>query len=333
MILHPGVLALIIGSAITLLMLCYAALIGAIIFFRWDYESSSAYQLALERRTYLISTLVNYALGFQVIALVLFIYTLDDIHRLFVGAMCATGSLNANPIGWYALFSKLFVFFLSGFWIALNYIDQRAEKYPLVRLKYLLLFMVVPCIALDFALQLAYFLGLEPAIITSCCGSLFGSDGENTASTLAALPVLPTMVVFYGFSLSYVGVTILNILYKNGILRYILLLFSVLFLLLSIVAIVSFISIYIYELPTHHCPFDILQREYHFIGYPVYLTLFAGVYFGMLPGLFQPLRKILCLDEEMGVVARRWLQWSLGNTLVFIGFVTYVVSSSKLNVL
>ncbi|MCP4339349.1 MAG: hypothetical protein GY799_10785 [Desulfobulbaceae bacterium] len=330
MILHPGILALIIGSAITLLMLCYASITGAIIFFRWDYHSSSAYQLALERRTYLISTLVNYALAFQIVAFVIFIYTMDDIHRLFVGAMCATGSLNANPVGWYALFSKIIVFFLSGFWIALNYIDQRAEEYPLVRFKYLLLLGVVPFIAVDFMLQLAYFIGLEPDIITSCCGSLFGSGGEITASTIAALPVFPTMTAFYGFSLVLLAVMGLNLVLKSGLLRYLLMLFSVGFFVLSIVSMISFVAIYIYELPTHHCPFDILQREYDFVGYPLYLALFGGVYFGMLPGLFQPLKKILCLQESIGLVEKKWVQWSMGSIIIFLAFVTYAVCLSKL---
>lgn len=304
MILHPGVLALIIGSAITLLMLCYASMTGAIIFFRWNYDSSSTYQLALERRTYLISTLVNYALGFQIVAFVLFIYTMDDIHRLFVGAMCATGSLNANPVGWYTLFSKLVVFFLSAFWIALNYIDQRAEKYPLVRFKYLLLMGVVPCVALDFILQFFYFSGLEPDIITSCCGSLFGSGGETTASTIAALPVFPTIATFYGFGLLFLTIMGLNLISTSGLLRYVLSVFSVGFFVVSIISVISFISIYIYELPMHHCPFDILQREYNFIGYPLYLTLFAGVYFAMLPGLLQPLKKRFCLSETIGLLEK-----------------------------
>jgi hypothetical protein len=34
----------------------------------------------------------------------------------------------------------------------------------------------------------------------------------------------------------------------------------------ALASIVSFISLYIYELPSHHCPFDILQKEYCYIG-------------------------------------------------------------------
>ncbi|TKB26245.1 hypothetical protein FCL47_10955 [Desulfopila sp. IMCC35006] len=330
MILHPGVLALITGSAITLLMLCYAAINGAMIFFAWNYNSSSASQLALERKTYLISTLVNYGLGFQIIAFVLFIFTMDDIHRLFVGAMCATGSLNANPVGWYALLSKIIVFFLSGFWIALNYIDQQAEQYPLVRLKYALLGGIVPCIGIDFTLQLTYFLGLEPDIITSCCGSLFGSGGESTASSLAALPVFPAMVAFYSLSIILISVMVLNLAFQAGVFRYLLALFSALFFVLAIVSMISFISVYIYELPTHHCPFDILQQEYNFVGYPLYLTLFGGVYFGMLPGLFQPLKNTAGLAEIVAGVEKKWVQCSMISCLCFIAFVTYAICLSKL---
>ena len=45
---------------------------------------------------------------------------------------------------------------------------------------------------------------------------------------------------------------------------------SALALFVSIGSIFSFISLYIYELPTHACPFCLLQREYHFVGYPLY---------------------------------------------------------------
>ena len=34
----------------------------------------------------------------------------------------------------------------------------------------------------------------------------------------------------------------------------------------SLASILSFISLYFYELPTHHCPFCILQKEYGYIG-------------------------------------------------------------------
>src|SRR5512139_1214780 len=103
MILHPGILALIVGSCIVLVMMLFASAQGIGILKGWDFRSSSEKQLDLERRTYLISSIIQYALGFEILSTLLFIYTVDDIHNLFVGAMCATGSLNATPVGWYAL--------------------------------------------------------------------------------------------------------------------------------------------------------------------------------------------------------------------------------------
>lgn len=331
MILHPGIIGLLVGSIIILLMVLYAVITGTVILCRWDFTSSSSYQLQLERRTYLISTLVNWALAFQIVSTLLFVYTMDDIHGLFVGAMCATGSLNANPIGWYALLVKIGVLFLSGFWLALNYIDQRSEEYPFVRLKYGLLISLLPFIVLDLVLQLSYFLGLDPAIITSCCGSLFGGDSTAAIASVSAVPVWPAMIVFYVGSGIYLCVGLLTVFYKSCALRYLYASFGLLYFLVSLASIISFVSIYIYELPTHHCPFDILQGWYNYIGYPLYISLLLSVYFGMLPGLFQPLKNYSGVGEVLSKAEKSWVYWCLGSTFCFLTLVTYAVSTSNLN--
>lgn len=330
MILHPGILGLLVGAVITLMMVSYAVITGTVILFRWDFTSSSAYQLFLERKTYLISTLVNWALGFQIASTVLFLYTMDDIHGLFVGAMCATGSLNANPIGWYALLIKIGLLFLSGFWLALNFIDQRLEEYPFVRLKYGLLIGLLPFIALDLILQLKYFLGLDPAIITSCCGSLFGGGSEAAIASVSSVAVKPAMIGFYVGGGLYLCSSILVIVYKTALLRYLHSCLAAIFFVVAIASIISFVSIYIYELPTHHCPFDILQGWYNYIGYPLYLTLFLAVYSGMLPGLFQPLKRYNGAGNIISKVERSWTHWCIGSTTSFVALVTYAVFSSNL---
>ncbi|KJU86192.1 hypothetical protein MBAV_001614, partial [Candidatus Magnetobacterium bavaricum] len=76
-------------------MSLYASLLAFTLLRRWDINSSSEAQLHLERRTYLISTLMSYVMLYEVLSMFLYIYTLDSIHMVFVGAMCATGSLNA----------------------------------------------------------------------------------------------------------------------------------------------------------------------------------------------------------------------------------------------
>ncbi|NNG47208.1 MAG: hypothetical protein HKM86_08885 [Deltaproteobacteria bacterium] len=329
MILHPGILALIGGSAFLLLMTFFAVLHGVTIVRKWDFASSSAEQISLERKTYLISTIMNYVLGFQIAAAFLFVFTLDDIHRLFVGAMCATGSLNANPVGWYALCLKIVLFFLSGIWIALNHIDGKAEDYPLVRPKYVLLILLFPLFCLDLYLLVRYFLGLDPVVITSCCGSLFGDSGDRVASTMASLPVLPTMATFYGGILLYFVVAGLCLYSGRGILRYALSGVSVGLLFVSIASVISFISVYFYELPTHHCPFDILQAGYHFVGYPLYVGMFGGTFFGILPGCFQGLKKIGTLQEAICNLERTYVRLSMGFMILFVLVSSYPVVTGE----
>ena len=325
MILHPGILALIVGSSIVLVMMLYAGWTGIRVLARWDFNSSSEEQLGLERKTYLVSTLASYALGFEIVSGLLFLYTVDDLHSLFVGAMCATGTLNANPVGWSALGVKGLILFLAPIWIVFNHLDQRAGDYPIIRAKYLGLMLLMPLVALDLVLLISFFAGLEPEIITSCCGALFSESGSSVASEVAALPVAPMLVAFYLSVALFIATGLACLVSRSRLLRYLLTGISVALLLVSLTSVISFLSLYIYELPTHHCPFDMIQKNYSFIGYAIYLTLFAGVFFGLLPGLFQPLRRIPSLAPLIAEAEVRWLVLGVVSILAFVCIASWPV--------
>jgi hypothetical protein len=316
-ILHPGVLSLILGLGVTLLLLLFASALGITILRRWDVNSSSEEQLRLERRTYLVSTLVQYGLLFEVVSVFLFIYTADDLHTLLVGAMCATGTLNANSYGFPALYATIAAVFLSASWIALNHLDNRAEDYPLTRKKYLLLLFIIPFVASGYMLEILFFSRLDPNVITSCCGVLFSEGSRSIASSLASLPVRSTEIVFY--SLSSLMIVAGTMAATKGGKPYTLLLslLSGLFFFVSIAAIVSFISLYFYQMPTHHCPFDILQSHYYYVGYPLYAALFSGCFFGMMTGVVEPMKKIPSLS---GIIPSIQKKWALIATIAIIVF-------------
>jgi hypothetical protein len=324
-ILHPGILALLCGTATVFFMLLYAGGLAVKILRRWEFSSSSEEQLVLERKTYLASTIVNYALGFEIFSLFLFIYTVDEIHPLFVGAMCATGVLNANPIGWYVLAVKIAIFFAASLWVALNFLDNQAEDAPLTRRKFAGLLLLAPLVGIELYLQLVYFLGLQPEVITSCCGSLFSGSDTGLAADLTALPVRPMMGVFYFAGLLLLGSAWLCFRKKTPSFRYLFSLMAAIFFPVSLASVVSFISLYIYELPTHHCPFDIFQKNYRFVGYPLYLGLFGGTLFGVLPGVFQPLKKISTLSTEIGRVEEKWIILAVGFTLLFLALASWPI--------
>lgn len=274
MLFHPSILALLAGSAMTTLLLLYACGYGAHILLRWDLGSGSEGQLALERRTYFISVVMAYALGFQLLSLFLFIYTADRLAGVLVGAMCAAGSLNANNWGYPTLVLKIVNFLVGGLWLVLNHTDNRGYDYPLIRVKYAALLFITPLVALELVLQTRYFLNIQPNVITSCCGTLFSSSAGGVTSGIAALPNLPVMVLYYGSAVVTMAVGIRVIRTGRGVLP--LAVCSVVLLAAAIMALIGFVSLYFYELPTHHCPFCLLQKHVHFVGYPLYLSVLVG---------------------------------------------------------
>jgi hypothetical protein len=315
MILHPAIVALLLASGLVAFMVICAAFFGGKILRHWDMSSGSERQLALERSTYLISTLLACAFVFQIASLFLYVYTADDLHTRFVGAMCAAGSLNVNPYGYPAFLLKILNCVLAGLWLILNYTDNRAHDYPLVRKKFMLLLVIVPFVVLEAVVQAAYFLKLRPDVITSCCGSLFSSDQGSVSGDLATLPPGLMMIAFYA-SLALVAATGFHYWFRGrgGTLFS---LFAVVAFPVLVLSLVSFVSLYFYELPTHHCPFCILQREYGYVGYLIYGCLIGGVVCGAGVGLLQPFGRIRSLVRTIPAVSRQLALVSITCYLFF----------------
>ena len=285
MLFHPTVIAILLASGLGVLMLLAASPFAVQVIRRWDGGSGSELQLVLERRTYLFSTLLAFVFAAQLLALLLFVLNADAMAVMFVGAMCAVGTLNVNPWGFPALGAQVALFFLAAVWLAINHLDNQARDYPLVRLKYALFLAFGPLLAATFALQLAYFLGLRADVITSCCGSLFSADTKGLSGDLTALPPAPALWGFYGALALAVGIS------AHGWLRRrsgpLLAVASAAAFGAAIAGILSFLSLYLYEHPHHHCPFCILKPEYGHQGYALYIPLFLATAAGLAAGAVQ----------------------------------------------
>lgn len=307
MIQHPGILALLLASGLVSLLLLAAGWQGLRILRGWNLQSGSETQLDLERRTYLVSTLVANALVIQILSLFLFIFTADGLHTQFVGAMCAAGSLAANGFGYPTLLVKVGTCLAAGVWLILHRADTEGYDYPLIRAKYGLLLALVPLVLLETWLQAQYLTGLKADVMTSCCGSLFGQGRQGFAAELAGLPPKVMQPLFWITlaALLAAGAFLLRTRRGAGI-------FSALslgFLLVAVASLVSFFCLYIYELPTHHCPFCLLQREYGFVGYPLYGALLGGAIAGLGVGVLAPFRGRKSLAESLPRLQAR-LAWS-----------------------
>jgi len=223
----------------------------------------------------------------QLAALLLFVFNADRLSVMFVGAMCAVGTLNVNGWGFPSLITQMAVFFLAAMWLAINHVDTLARDYPLVRIKYALLLLLLPVLASSFWLELQYFLGLKANVITSCCGSMFSEEAKTIAAEASGLEPEPALWLFYAGMVAAIATPLWHWRLGSRISGYLTALTSGAGFVAAITGVLSFVSLYIYEHPHHHCPFCILKPEYGYQGYLLYLPLFAAAAAGLAAGVLS----------------------------------------------
>lgn len=331
MLLNPSILALIIVSSVVAGMMLIAAHFSIRVLRNWDISSGSELQLNLERRTYLISTIVAFSFLAELVSLLLFIYNAEQMSSQFVGAMCATGVLNINAYGWPTLYLKIAIFFSGAAWLMLNRVDNKAFDYPLVQEKYLLLLLIVPMILAEVVIQTRFFLEMDPDIITSCCGALFTPEGEGVAAELSG--VAPATALW--LLIASAGLVILSgscyLLQQKGGVIYAG--SNLLAFFIALVAIVSCVALYIYEHPHHHCPFCILKSGHDFMGYWLYIPLFSATALALGVGVISPFQKIPSLNEIIPADSHRYILLSMLMMLIFYLVAAYAIVGSNLTML
>ncbi len=323
MFLNAWSVALSLLSLVVLILTAIAARTAVRVLCYWDPASDSNRQIRLENETWLSSTLVQYAMGFQVLSLILFVLAADNFSKVISGAMCATGALTANPYGLPVLLIKLLGAFFYGFWIVLHAFDISSERYPLLKAKYLALICLLPLLVADVVSQTLYIANLKPDIITSCCAVVFGEGGGNDGNLLGAVPQGALLTVFYGTVI--VLATCGHFLFRR--LNHLLLLINGLawlfFIGISFVAITTVFSSYVYGMPYHHCPFCLIKPEYSAIGLFIYGTLLPAVFFGIAATLADCIPDNIGLAGVIGRFQKIAILLSSTLLLLFVIIVSY----------
>ena len=322
MFLNSWSLGLTLAGLIILFLGVFACRTAVRVLRYWNPQSDSNLQIKLENEIWLASTLVEYGLGFQILTVVLFVLAADTFCQVIVGAMCATGALLANDFGMPALLVKIAGVFIYGFWIVLHKLDVSSETYPLVRIKYIYLLLILPLLVADITLQTLYILYLLPDIITSCCAVVFGTSQKTGRNLLEGFSQTTLVSLYYG---SVVALTGLGVVLLKRWLLPLAVLFSVgwvWFLGMATVAIIIVFSSYIYAMPYHHCPFCILKPEYHYIGFALYFTLIPASFFGitaLLVGLFKN-------KDGLAGVVRKYQRAAVKISLLLLLLLTLISS-------
>ena len=315
MIFHPPILAVLLASAFSIVTLVWASGFAVQVVRRWDVASGHAAQIAMEKRTYLVSTALAFVLAIEAVSLLLFVENAERMSVMFVGAMCATGTLNVNPYGFPALVLKTVVFFSAAVWLIVNRADFMGRDYPLTRFKYTLLILIAPAVAATAILQYSYFTNLRADVITSCCSRVFVGGRSNIESQLSAIdPALALWLVFGGLA----GVVALAAAAMRWrVARLVYAVASAGYFAIGIAAIISVIAPYIYEQFHHHCPFCILKPEYGYIGYFLYLPLFFGTATGLSLGALSLWPAPPSLEDRLPAFQQRIVLISAGSLLIF----------------
>jgi hypothetical protein len=320
MFLNPWSLALGLLSLLTLFLLGVACRTAVRVIRLWDPASDSQRQIALESEIWLSSTLVQYGLGFQIISLLLYVLAADHFSQMLVGAMCATGALLANGHGLPLLLVKMAGVFLYGGWIVLHQLDISSEEYPLVRVKYVFLLLLLPLLLADTILLFLYLHGLQPDVITSCCAVVFAEEpGRGVMQNLfSGQDEGRALLIYYGWALILFVVGLfawqrqkvgLSRLYGVGM---------AVFFVLALHTLITVFSSYIYAMPFHNCPFCMLKREYGGFGFWLYIPLFITVFCGMTPMLIEPCTAKATLAAAVAGLQRKMMAVSLSALGLYV---------------
>ena len=272
-LLSNKVIVLLLSESILFALLLIAFIVSLNVLLKWDFESFTPFQFALERQSYLVSTIILFVFLLKFILVAYFIFTIDALSPLLPGAMCGAGVIKANKYGSYLLILKLFILFLLTLWIFVHYYDMRTKNHQWFKHKSWLFTMIFIFIILELVLDFSYFSHIDTHMPVSCCAALFGQlEGANPLPFGLSIPLL--LILFY---LLYL---LLVLTLMNGYTT-LYMITNILFVLISYYSVVYFFGTYIYQLPTHKCPFCMLQPEYYYIGYILWGLLFMGSYIGL----------------------------------------------------
>ena len=225
----------------------------------------------VEKKSYLVTMLVAVSLFVKILLLALFLYALDDLAYVVPGAMCATGVLNTNEYGEVLLVLKLVVLVFASFWLLLNKADLYSKDGVYFKRKIWLFVGLYLFILIEFILSILYLSSINTQIPVACCAYKY-TEIENTLPFSLSVDALVS--VFY--SLYFL---VLLSAYKKQ--KTFLFLFAMLFIYISYYAIVYYFGGYIYDNPLHKCPYCMLQKQYNYIGYIIYPSLYLFLYYAL----------------------------------------------------
>lgn len=238
----------------------------------WNFSSTSSSQLVLEKKSIFLSLFFKVLLVIKLILFPLLFYTTDMLSDHIHGAMCSAGVVNANGWGNGLILLSFINLIVLSFLVTIDYLDFHSKNYPFTPSKFKISYYLTQSMAIEFIFTILFFSNIELESVVQCCSTLFSSSGASLSTQLYPIEYPIYFTVLTLFSLVAEG----KRFYRMS---FILHLF---YGAMALVSIVYLYSPYIYQLPTHRCPYCLFQKEHYYIGYPLYLLLYLSLYSGIL---------------------------------------------------
>jgi len=312
-LLHPTLLARVLAGVAALAVTLFAASVGVRVLRARSAPpvgTHSEVHIALERRAELVATLVQAAMIFQLLNVVLSIAAADRLSRSVVGAMCAYGVLDLGASGFVMLCVSVFSALCCALWLALHRYDLALPEASLTRVKFAALVGLGPLLALDLALTVRFALSLDLTVVASCCASQLD---PAVAATLGAHVGAPQ--VFFGVAVSAALVSMALALaqqrHDRVTLSHGLALSTLVAVGAAVPAVMGFVAPHVYGSPLHTCPFCLLHADAWGIGWPLFAALFAALPLGLAPALIHTLSRISGEREHARLIERDAARFAL----------------------
>jgi len=282
-LLSNEVIVYLLSETLLYLLLFVAFIVTAGLLRRWNFDAFTTEQFRLENRSYLVMTIIFFVMVLKVLLLPYFVYTIDALSDLVPGAMCGAGVIKANRYGNPLLVLKIVILFMSGLWLSINQLDLQAKNYPYLKLKSWFFMALFVLLSAEFILDILYFTHIDTINPVSCCSVIFGQVGGANGLPLGL--DIPKLLMLFYLLFALVVLTLASNLFLLSIPA------TLFFAFTAYYAVVYFFGTYVYELPTHQCPFCMLQKHYYYVGYLIWGLLLFGVFFAIDAAVMQKIFK------------------------------------------
>ena len=218
---------------------------------------------------YLLLHIAHVILVIEALTLPLFYITLQSFVPYIQGAMCIFGVTQAQGVlSGIAQIIKVIVFFLIGWWLLLDRLDNRTERAILYRRKIIFLFFISLFMVLDSIMQIYYITGFDVEVDVSCCTTVFDLARRKTsvlsASILGKNYQSELLILYYLSNIIFLGLLWLSYrrVHKRKRLSLSLLTTSIFAVANASVSVTAYFEVFsprVMNIPGHHCIYCMWQ--------------------------------------------------------------------------